>query len=126
MKKENYWETEANRRNTPHLYLNILMISMFYGFTGLNMLLLSLLSEIFSKRGICLGIIFVCLIPITIYDRRKEMCGIGRVIMVGIIHLVSCLSISYFLSVWCGIGVYIGEALLCFVSCFICRRRKHW
>lgn len=84
MKK--YYDYYANRRNTPHLDLYTKLIGMFYFWNGMNFIL-------GSAYALSIG--------------QKKLAVIGD----GIIYAICALGISYVLSFWLLLLVYILEMI---------------
>lgn len=130
MKKffEKYNISDVNTGHIPHLEENILLISSSYGFSGLNCIVAGLYSSYMTQEpldgyAIIIGIIMLCMTPISILDRRSNMCGMLAVVCTCIIHLALSLAVSYVFSLWWIMGAYICEVALCFSIIFV-RGRK--
>lgn len=102
--------------NAPRLQSNILLICLGYGFTGVNLIVSSILAnnsnDVSYKLSIMLGIVMLCMVPISYFDPREDMRGKLNAIMSCIMHLVFSLCISYFYSSWRTLIVYAIEVLI--------------
>lgn len=123
-------KTNVEHRNIPHLEENIFLICLFYGFSGLNCILAGLCAvnpgESLDKVAIALGIIFLCMVPISFFDRRKGMCKMDSVILTGILHLFFSVAASYAFSAWWLMGVYAAEVLCAVFISVKWRKIRKW
>ena len=123
-------KTHVEHRNIPHLEENILLICLFYGFSGINCILAGAcgenLPESMNKVAIALGIVFLCMVPVSFFDRRKGMCRIDSVILTGILHLFFSLAASYAFSAWWLMVVYAGEVLFAVLISVKWRKIRKW
>lgn len=110
--------------HTPFLreHKNIPYICMSYGFTGANFIISGICVDgsngSFDKLSIMFGIVMLCMVPISFFDRRKEMCGKLSVIMGCIMHLVLSLGISCLYSSWWIMVLYAVEAVIYMIVVF--------
>ena len=109
MKK--YYDYYVNRRNTPHLDLYTKLIGMFYFWNGMNFILgsayaLSIGQKKLAVSGLFLGILMCSLIKDKTTDKRKNQRDLK-----GIIYAICALGISYVLSFWLLLLVYILEMI---------------
>ena len=75
-----------------------------------------------GSAGIILGGLFVCaIVPIVYRDRRKELRGLGYMIITCIVN-ACCLALFLALSIWLFVIIYIVENVL-IVLILIARRR---
>ena len=114
MKK--YYDYYVNRRNTPHLDLYTKLIGMFYFWNGMNFILgsayaLSIGQKKLAVSGLVLGILMCSLIKDKTTDKRKNQRDLKAVIGDGIIYTICALEISYVLSFWLLLLVYILEMI---------------
>ena len=114
MKK--YYDYYVNRRNTPHLDLYTKLIGMFYFWNGMNFILgsayaLSIGQKKLAVSGLFLGILMCSLIKDKTTDKRKNQRDLKAVIGDGIIYAICALGISYVLSFWLLLLVYILEMI---------------
>ena len=114
MKK--YYDYYVNRRNTPHLDLYTKLIGMFYFWNGMNFILgsayaLSIGQKKLAVSGLVLGILMCSLIKDKTTDKRKNQRDLKAVIGDGIIYAICALGISYVLSFWLLLLVYILEMI---------------
>ena len=70
-------KTNVKNRNIPHEEENTLLVCSFYGFSGINCILAGAcgenLPESLNKITIVLGITFLCMVPISFFDKRHGM-----------------------------------------------------
>jgi len=111
-----YYDYYVNRRNTPHLDLYTKLIGMFYFWNGMNFILgsayaLSIGQKKLAVSGLVLGILMCSLIKDKTTDKRKNQRDLKAVIGDGIIYAICALGISYVLSFWLLLLVYILEMI---------------
>lgn len=102
--------------NTSRLQENMLLICLSYGFTGANFIISSIVeinsNNVDCKISIMLGIIMLCMVPISYFDKRKEMRGKLNVIMCCIMHFALSMGISYTYLSWWIMILYIVEVMI--------------
>lgn len=129
MRKFRLYLEESNIGNIPHLRENILLICLAYGFSGFNCILTGVCTfhtaASVAKAVIILGIVFVCMVPVSFFDRRKGMCGMLNVILTCIMHLLLSLAASCYYSIWWMMVVYAGEAVCAVIAVLICVKMRH-
>ena len=114
MKKD--YDYYVNRKNTPHLDLCTKLIGMFYFWNGMNFILGSVYALSIGQKklvvsGLFLGILMCSLIKDKTTDKRKNQRDLKAVIGDGIIYAICALGISYVLSFWLLLLVYILEMI---------------
>ena len=114
MKKD--YDYYVNRKNTPHLDLYTKLIGMFYFWNGMNFILGSVYALSIGQKklvvsGLFLGILMCSLIKDKTTDKRKNQRDLKAVIGDGIIYTICALEISYVLSFWLLLLVYILEMI---------------
>ena len=83
----------ANRRSTKKQYIlsmseiYMLLICASYGFSGVNLFIGEIISEKVNSLGILWGILMLAMVPISWYDKRKEMRGFGNAIASCCVHI---------------------------------------
>lgn len=83
----------ANRRSTKKQYIlsmseiYMLLICASYGFSGVNLFVGEIISEKVNSLGILWGILMLAMVPISWYDKRKEMRGFGNAIASCFVHI---------------------------------------
>lgn len=127
-----YKETIANERNTPHLRENTWIIVMSWLFSGLHFLVFGLfLPEIADLEigreeiwgFVVMGIVFLLMALISVWDKRKGERGTASAVAVGIVHLMICVLLSFASSFW-WMAAYAGEVMVCTVLLLIGRKRR--
>ncbi len=85
------YDLPVSRGNTPDLDLYTWLLGLFYGFTGVNALLVYFAgrhdSPEMAASCLLLGISSLLLTPLAVIDRRQEMRGLFAVVGSGIMHL---------------------------------------
>lgn len=124
MKKQNVKIGSTNIRRLPE---NVLLICMNYGFTGVNFII-SGIFEINSndsdyEMSIMIGIIMLCMVPISYFDRRKEMCGKFSVTVSCIMHFALSIWTAYICLLGWIMILYAVEVLISMGIIFIKSRR---
>ena len=108
----------------PCLSINILTICSAYGFAGINVIASTFFTSasdyVYDKKAFFLGIVLLCMVPISLFDARKEMRGRFNAIV--------CCVIYFMLSIWAAYMSSWWLLLLCAVEtaifmCFIFYRR---
>ena len=91
----------------------VLIICMNYGFTGLNFLISNVLkgnpTEAYYKISIILGLVFLGMVPLSYFDKRKEMRGGFNMVLSSFAHCVLSVCISYFYFSWFTMIIYVFE-----------------
>lgn len=118
------YDTDATLSNTPHLLENILLICFSEGFMGVNFIISGIVcaDNAMSVMSMMLGIVLLGLVPLSIWDRRKSMCGTLRVSILCIGHLGLSLAISYIY--WWIMIIYAVEVLLSACVVIICYKKR--
>ena len=93
---------------------------MAYFLSSINIFISGVLSgkESGMQIDILLGIVLMLMVPISIFDRKRENRGTIATIGACIIHLTFCVMLSCLLSPW-WMAVYVGEILLGFATVFL-------
>lgn len=113
MKKNNKIKRNINKLSLP---VNITVICLSYGFNGINFILSCIIenncNDVYCKNSLFLGVVMLCMVPISYFDQRKEMRGKFSVIMSCIMHLVISIWISYVQWSWKIMAIYIIEVIM--------------
>ena len=123
MKKKKQYDTVANVRNTPHLRENLLVICLSYGFLGLNFFLTGVRITFEKEKAILLGIVFLILSVVCIFDRRREMCSAFNAVTCCMIHFFGTFFAASYFSYWWLMGVYAGEVACIGIAVWISVKR---
>lgn len=101
----------------PFLVANIRVILMGYFLSGINLVMAGItcatrLDGSLNVKLILLGVIMLLMVPISLWDNRKEMRGRLVSILVCIMHFAICCLLSFVCSFeW--LIIYVCEVLLC-------------
>lgn len=116
--------TKKEFANWPRLQEYILLICLNYGFTGVNFIILGMIEVNKNKHGfyssIMLGIVMLCMVPISYFDPRKENRDKSYAIVSCIIHFVLSLFMSY--TFWWIMVFYAVEVVISISIVFIIRQ----
>lgn len=102
---------QINKKGSPdarRMRENVMLICLNYGLTGANFIISSIFesnpsdpSDPDFRYGMLIGIVMLCMVPLSYFDDRKEMCGKLNVVATSIGLLGLSLWISYmYLSWW--------------------------
>ncbi len=97
----------------------ILFICLSYGFTGINLIIFSVVEGLHSKfftHSVVIAVIMLCMIPVSLLDNRKEMRGKLNAIMCGVIHFVMSICISCIHSFWLFMVLYVLEFVVSLIA----------
>ena len=105
-----------------HLFQSkVLLICLFYGFTGMNFLVSSIFwwnpGEVYPKLSIMLGVVMLSMVPISFFDNRKEMRGTFNLIVTVIIHFVFSIWLSWIHLSWSFLILYVCEVVVALLIC---------
>lgn len=107
---------------------NILLICLSYGFTGVNFIISSIfennLNDAHYKMSIILGIVMLCMVPISYFDTRKEMRGKLNVIGCCVMHFALSLWISWLHLSWRTMILYAIEVAVA-ISVILLKRARN-
>ena len=112
MKKQSF---RKNAFDVSRIY--VLLICLSYGFTGANFILSSICNnqnDSYYKVSIMLGIVMLCMIPVSWFDKRKEMRGKMYVVVCCVMHVMLSIWIAYFNSSWRIMILYAVEVIVYF------------
>ena len=104
-------------RNTPHINESIFIITAAYAISGVNCIVLRLLSSGLSLEGkralTVMGILLIAVALLSVVERRPQMTGTVYTLICVVIHLIICLVFAVLFSrIW--IVIYLAEAALIF------------
>ena len=106
----------------------ILFICFCYGFTGINFIITGMVVGLHSKyfiSCIIIAIIMLCMVPVSLFDERKEMRGKFSAIVCGVMHFVISIFISYIHSFWSFMVLYVAEFIISMISVRVVMNKKH-
>lgn len=107
----------------------LLTVICSYAFSGINVLAAAvragaLYSDSYRNCLVCLGIIFLLMIPLTLADNRKDNRSARYAVYTGIMHLGICVYLAYVWSGW-WVLVYLLELLAYLLAgCLVKRHYK--
>lgn len=112
-----------NKKSSPdarRMQENVLLICLNYGFIGANFIISSIFSSIFEsspsdpdfRHGMLIGIVMLCMVPLSYFDDRKGMRGKLNVVATSIAHLGLSLWISYMYLSWWYMILYAVEVVI--------------
>lgn len=111
MKKQTIHQRSSN---VFCMQINILLICLSYGFTGTNFIIASIFGSHhpYNKISIMLGIVMLCMVPISCFDKRKEMRGKFSATASCMIHFVLSIGIAYMYESWQIMILYAVEVVI--------------
>lgn len=122
---------QINKKGSPdarRMQENVMLICLNYGLTGANFIISSIFesnpSDPDFRYGMLIGIVMLCMVPLSYFDDRKEMCGIFNVVGTSIVHLGLSLWISYMYLSWWYMIPYAVEVVISMSVVYI-RHTRH-
>lgn len=109
---------KASYSNVPHFFEKTALIVSSYCFSGINFLICS---HLYDVRTCVLGVIFLIMVPITFWDKRKEMRGTLYTVLSCIMHFAFCIIFSILYSFW-WLAIYCGEVVLSVLAIAIAKK----
>ena len=96
------------------MQINTLLTCLSYGFVGANFIIASIFESHhpYNKTSIMLGIVMLCMVPVSCFDKRKEMRGKFSATASFIIHFVLSIGIAYMYESWHIMILYAVEVMI--------------
>lgn len=116
MKKRKINKRAPNSPNTRRMQENILLICLNYVYMGIDFIIASIIecnpSDPDFKYGMILGILMLCMVPISYFDDREERRGKLYAVMGFIVHLGISIGISLMYLCWWNMILYAVEFVI--------------